>query len=362
MAFYDDTTPAIETVPAGPQFGSADYNFDFLDSYIQQVGKPTKISPSQSLDDGDNFYNEESTDEENTSAPTQDAATEEQSPDGSAGFSESAVNDYLFADSAPDNEMDYNRYNRSDENIGEENTDPSNTPFDNFPTFENNYGLSKAERKTPFAIVNGKSSSVLGEQIGKTESGGKYTATNTHSSAAGKYQFLWSVWGDSIKKVTGVKSKEEFLKKPDAQEQYYSFYEKSVLQPGVDKIKKQINTDLSDAQLAKLIHFRGQAGAKKYLRGQISDKPESYNMRISDYIGKKQTGGIATTSEAQHIGLNNPDFDSLIIPLKGTNTIRGLDDGTPVEVIDEEGTRKVLRGPKHTFKAKGSVKEKRLKN
>lgn len=596
MAFYDDNTPAAETVPAGPQFGSADYNFDFLDSYLQQVSKPSRTNPYQSLDDGDNFYTEEDNEESQAAAPVNDT-TEEQSPDGSAGFSESAVNDYLFSsDTAEEEEVpDYRRYNDEEEvDTNDDETEPGEiVPFDNFPAMENGWGLNKSQMKTPFATVNNRSA--LGEGLGKTESGGKYNATNKHSSAAGKYQFLWGTWGDSIKKVTGVKSKQEFLDNPAAQEKYYSFYEKNVLQPGVTKLKNQLNTDLSDTQLARLIHFRGQAGAKKYLRGQISDKPEAYNMKISDYIGKKQTGGnvltpqeqqelhrpfvkpkeiekvefqdnrkinpvtgkpfkkpgtrnssttddviktivshakaqnvdpytalavslqetnfgqgnddyghiindspltrekygnlsnqdwygaalastineklaygkqlgydkkgedyqlqayngygkltpntesnyyerqtpsfygvpvsknkpldlsknpawgktvislrdsvikpnprlkeiidatpafdyekasqeiinnqrqtggygVAITPEEQHIGLNNPDYDHLFIPLQGTTTIRGLDDGSPVEVIDEEGTRKVLRGPKHTFKAKGSVKEKRLKN
>lgn len=199
----------------------------------------------------------------------------------------------------------------------------------------------------------------LRDQLSALESGGDYKATNPNSSATGKYQFLWGTWGDSIKKVTGVKDQKEFLNNPSAQEQYYSFYERNVLLPEVRKIKSELDTTLNDTQLAKLVHFRGTGGARKYLKGQVGDKPEAYNMPTSKYI--RQAGGIATTLEEQYIGLNDPSFDSLIMPMYGSNVIRGLDSGEPVFVTDDTGKRRVLRDSSDTDIFNGNVYERRLK-
>lgn len=78
---------------------------------------------------------------------------------------------------------------------------------------------------------------------------------------------------------------------------------------------------------------------------------------------KRQAGGIvpiARTKEQQVIGLNDDSIDSLVLPLSGTNTIRGLDSGHPVLVEDENGKSKVLYGPKHTARMKGRVFERKL--
>lgn len=334
MAFYDDNTP-VETVEAGPQFGSANYNFDFLDNYLRKVSSPTKTNPEQDIEDTSGFYDEQQDEPQNTlSQDSQDTeeSSDNQSPDGSDGFTQSAMDDYLFS---PDSQFDENNLDYVNYTGGGAKVAPT---------------LDKTDLKN---------------QIAKVESDGKYNATNKNSTATGKYQFLWGKtkkqgWGESIKKVTGVKSQQEFLNSPAAQEKYYAFYEKNYIAPSIQQIRKEIPTDLNDVQLGKLIHFRGEGGAKKYLKGELKDKPEAYNIKISDYI--KQTGGVATTPEEQYVGLNNLAFDNLFMPLQGINTIRGLDDGNPVEVTDEEGNRKILYGPKHTFKAKGKVYEKRLKN
>lgn len=135
------------------------------------------------------------------------------------------------------------------------------------------------------------------------ESGGDYGVTNPYSSAAGKYQFLWNTWGNKITKHTGVRSKEEFLNNPEAQDSFYNdYYLPKELMPAVDRIKRKLSPNLSINQLAKLVHFRGEKGAMDYIRGDVGDKPESYNMPTSKYIGR-QLGGL-TNGE-----LSFPDVD-----------------------------------------------------
>lgn len=72
-------------------------------------------------------------------------------------------------------------------------------------------------------------------------------------------------------------------------------------------------------------------------------------------------GAVAMSGMAQHQGLNNPSFDSMMFPMTGVNDFRGLDDGSPVYLEDETGKTKILKGPKHRAKMTGKVFEKRIK-
>jgi hypothetical protein len=149
-----------------------------------------------------------------------------------------------------------------------------------------------------------RSSGSFTDDIIQKESGGNYKATNPNSSAAGKYQFLWNTWGNKIADFTGVQSKQEFLNNPQAQDSFYNdYYLPQELLPAVKRLKsKGFNMDTDT--LAKLVHFRGEQGAYDYLTGRVGDKPENYNMSISQYI--KQTGGYAQTG-----GDNRLDFGNL---------------------------------------------------
>jgi len=73
----------------------------------------------------------------------------------------------------------------------------------------------------------------------------------------------------------------------------------------------------------------------------------------------KQNGGIATTPQQQHIGLNNPNYDSMTFPGSGQRTFRGLDNHMPVMITDETGKQQTLTGPNHLSKFTGEVHEKR---
>lgn len=79
-------------------------------------------------------------------------------------------------------------------------------------------------------------------------------------------------------------------------------------------------------------------------------------------LRKFQSGGmpVAITPEQQFYGLNDENLDSLILPLEGSNLIRGLDNGEPVLVKDSVGTKKILRGKNDTIRMKGKIFEKRL--
>ena len=137
--------------------------------------------------------------------------------------------------------------------------------------------------------------SSLANDIVANESGGNYQAYNPHGGgegAVGKYQFRWTAHKDKIRRFAGNPklSKEEFMTSPQLQDGFYNeYWTPHELMPAVDRLKRK-GAKMSPTQLAKLVHFRGEQGALDYLQGKIGDKPESYNMSISKYIGKGQTG------------------------------------------------------------------------
>lgn len=193
--------------------------------------------------------------------------------------------DFMFADDNPNLPLQFDTPPSSSVSGDETASEPNNSG--NIPSYLDPFG-GKEYKPTESTFSN------LGKKISDIESGGNYGATNPNSTATGKYQFLWGKkpgqgWGDSIKQVTGVKDRSQFLKSPAAQEKYYAWYEKNVLAPHIQELAPYNKQGLDTTQLGKLIHFRGLQGAKDYLQGKLKDKPEAYNIPISQYI--KQNGG-----------------------------------------------------------------------
>lgn len=61
-----------------------------------------------------------------------------------------------------------------------------------------------------------------------------------------------------------MKTKQEFLNSPTAQEQYAEYVFNTDYKPTIAKLKQQYNF-IEDDLLAALIHFQGVSGAKVYL-------------------------------------------------------------------------------------------------
>jgi len=312
-------------------------NYSFLNDYLSRAIQNSAKADDRVLEDDNSFYDTNSDDEQEPDSDIQygfDEATEDDADQGAM-----LADQFLAQDESDATGMPYEEVMAGYE------------PASYTPRMSEEAGFDETAPRVK-------------KKIADIESGGKYSAFNPKGGgggAVGKYQFRWNIWKDSIQKVTGVKDKEAFLKSPAAQEKYYSWYERHYLYPQVSRLEQYNQAGLSKEQLAKLVHFRGAAGAKRYLQGTLSDKPESYNIPISKYIGTRQMGGaIALTPASQHFGLNNPNFDHMHFPLQGTNTFRGLDDGTPVLLEDETGKKKVLKGRHHTAKMTGRVNETRL--
>lgn len=178
-----------------------------------------------------------------------------------------------------------------------------------FNTGEPNIGFSNYGNTDTSTSINGvqpvTTSDAIQDIIAK-ESGGRYDAVPRRkdgtliSSAAGKYQFLWDTWQPKITKYTGIKTKEEFLNNPKAQDDFFnSYYLPNEAEPAIERIKRKTKTNQSDDNLLKLYHFRGEQGAIDYLTGKLSDTPEGKdNMPISKYTGIPKLGYGAILSTA----------------------------------------------------------------
>ena len=132
------------------------------------------------------------------------------------------------------------------------------------------------------------------EGIHAIESSGKwknkpYEAINDTSSATGKYQFLWNLHGKNITKQTGIKSKEEFLKSPEAQEKFMTWHINNSLIPAAKKLKiDNPNTEFSIEELMALTHFQGEKGADIFIK--TGKDQGGKNVDVSTYIDKFNKG------------------------------------------------------------------------
>ncbi len=109
------------------------------------------------------------------------------------------------------------------------------------------------------------------------------------SGAWGGYQFVWHWHGDKIKEITGVKSPEEFLKSPDAQDKYFKYHYDTLLKPYTRLFKDQYpDSGLTDVQIMDGLHFRGAHGKNSlfdiYSKGLQNTKLEGNNPTLMDRL------------------------------------------------------------------------------
>lgn len=123
------------------------------------------------------------------------------------------------------------------------------------------------------------------------ESGGKYDATNPNSSATGKYQFLWKTWGDDVSRWAGYPvSQQMFLSNPKLQDLYMKDHHDTTLMRDAKTLRDSSPnaSKRSDTELKALVHFKGLAGARKYLDKGIDDTSAN-NIGVEAYL--KRVGG-----------------------------------------------------------------------
>jgi len=144
------------------------------------------------------------------------------------------------------------------------------------------------------AMPPGRDAATFRNYIKMRESRGDYEAQSSKSSGTGAYQFIWSLHNDWIKSVTGVKSKQEFLKNPEAQEKAFDYWDTNTLTPAATRIKRQTGTPDSIEQIKMKVHFAGPGGAMKYYQTG-EETVDAYGTKTSTYA----EGGEYDLSDAQ---------------------------------------------------------------
>jgi lipoprotein-anchoring transpeptidase ErfK/SrfK len=164
----------------------------------------------------------------------------------------------------------------------------------NFDMPMNSAPEMEASRYSSDAMPPGRDMMGYRNYIKMRESRGDYGALSKKSSATGAYQFIWSLHNDWIKSVTGVKSKQEFLKNPEAQEKAFDYWDNNTLTPAAMRIKRQTGTADSLDEIKMKVHFAGPGGAMKYYQTG-EETVDAYGTKTSTYA----EGGEYDLSDAE---------------------------------------------------------------
>lgn len=125
-----------------------------------------------------------------------------------------------------------------------------------------------------------------------------YKARNADSNALGKYQYVWSVWGDRIRQFAGNPNltPDDFLNNPQLQENYARENYKEIRrqaerlgQQYAPVLKARGVQDLDD--ITALVHFQGYNRAQSFLKTGVQVRsPGEVNLNVQDYIAKFREG------------------------------------------------------------------------
>lgn len=160
--------------------------------------------------------------------------------------------------------------------------------------------------------------------------GNMYTRKAEDSSAVGKYQFVQSVWGDKIKsfaeekgyKYSGI---DDFLNNSILQERFTDNYIRTELTPLMESLKvKYKPTNISDEQLAAMLHYAGYGNLQKALENNDFDSkintisPNEYLKRAGLPVIKAPTKTTIppTASSTQIINTAVVDNTKVVTPPK----------------------------------------------
>jgi hypothetical protein len=146
--------------------------------------------------------------------------------------------------------------------------------------------------------------------IGQVESSGGKMLSNTTSSAAGTYHFLYN----NIRHLPELKgmSKIEFMKDTKLQEQIMDRALNGTLEGYPNyvsyskKLKAQFNSEFSNEELAALTHLLGMGGVKKYLGNTENFKVPGKNASAEQYVDRFRKAFLPTNPKEDTLFDANP--------------------------------------------------------
>lgn len=180
----------------------------------------------------------------------------------------------------------------------------------------------------------------------ESQGSGNYTASN--GNMTGRYQFDWSQWGDDIMRETGVKSRQEFMNNPKAQDAFMTgWYDQEVLNKEAGPLFEQFKTVFPDADMETIkmaIHQAGSSNIRKGLKqGNLKNWKDGNGVGIQEYINRSKP-----SKSDGHIIFNDgvdPDISSNL-----SNKLKQLSTALGIPVYLKSGHR----DPKRNEKAGGA--------
>jgi len=217
-------------------------------------------------------------------------------------------------------------------------------------TSEPAMGPTNEELSNTYEPGSNENLDVLKNEIGTKETNNTYDLLNGerspgnlvnggHSSAMGKYQFIWTLHKDDIKKFAEPVDKltpsqkrrfkqhrhfrklsddelryvQGYLQDKEAQEKHFNYHHDNYLTSGLDRFKKKAKSAakvLTDNQIKRLIHYLGAAGATEAANEadwEVSPTAGTgvKNSKIADYIDMSDDQLAKLTNSPSQRGSNS---------------------------------------------------------
>lgn len=143
--------------------------------------------------------------------------------------------------------------------------------------------------KNPYIAIAG-----IGEKEASTHSFDELKS-KAASSGLGKYQFIWNIHKNDIKRVTGISKPDDFRYNPQAQEQFMDWFRDNTLLPQATDLKQRYQLPMSIDQIMAMTHLEGKAGLEKKIKaGTLKTSTMANNFKNAsplDYASQFKNGG-----------------------------------------------------------------------
>lgn len=143
--------------------------------------------------------------------------------------------------------------------------------------------------KNPYIAIAG-----IGEKEASTHSF-EELKSKAASSGLGKYQFIWNIHKNDIKRVTGISKPDDFRYNPQAQEQFMDWFRDNTLLPQATDLKQRYQLPMSIDQIMAMTHLEGKAGLEKKIKaGTLKTSTMANNFKNAsplDYASQFGKGG-----------------------------------------------------------------------